>query len=69
MVGEIQRGAVIGRNCNISSHAFICAGVNAGRKASVRAGAVVRHDVADYAIVAGVPAGPIRVVHPRDKPG
>jgi acetyltransferase-like isoleucine patch superfamily enzyme len=24
---EIQRGAVVGRNCKISSHAFICTGV------------------------------------------
>jgi UDP-2-acetamido-3-amino-2,3-dideoxy-glucuronate N-acetyltransferase len=24
---EIQRGAVVGRNCKISSHTFICTGV------------------------------------------
>lgn len=24
---EVQRGAVIGRNCKISSHSFVCAGV------------------------------------------
>lgn len=27
---EIQRGAVIGRNCKISSHTFICEGVRIG---------------------------------------
>jgi UDP-2-acetamido-3-amino-2,3-dideoxy-glucuronate N-acetyltransferase len=111
---EIQKGAVIGRRCKISSHSFICEGVtledgvfighgvmftndpypraanedgslqteqdwtviptvvkagasigsNAtilcgttiGACAVVGAGAVVTHDVPDYAIVAGVPA-------------
>jgi UDP-2-acetamido-3-amino-2,3-dideoxy-glucuronate N-acetyltransferase len=111
---EIQRDAVIGGNCKISSHSFICSGVriedgvfvghgvmfvndryptavnqdgslqsaadwqcvptlvrhrasvgsNAtimcgvtiGEQALVGAGAVVTRDVADFAIVAGVPA-------------
>jgi acetyltransferase-like isoleucine patch superfamily enzyme len=110
---EIQRGAVIGKLCKISSHTFICSGVTVedevfighgvmfindryprstsmgrmqtaadweeiptkirrgasigsgavimcgvtiGREALVGAGAVVVHDVPDYAVVAGVPA-------------
>jgi len=111
---EIQRGAVIGAHCKISSHTFICegvtiedgvfvghgvmfindiypravnpdgslqsaedwkvvptrirnraslgsnctilAGLTIGEGALVGAGAVVTHDVPDYAIVAGVPA-------------
>jgi acetyltransferase-like isoleucine patch superfamily enzyme len=111
---EIQRGASVGANCKISSHAFICTGVTiedgvfvghgvmftndlypravnsdgsiqteadwkvvqtriksraslgsnctilcgitVGRGAIVAAGAVVTHDVPDFAIVAGVPA-------------
>jgi acetyltransferase-like isoleucine patch superfamily enzyme len=111
---EVQRGVVIGVNCKISSHSFICAGVTiedgvfvghgvmfindaypsavnadgslqsesdwkvietrikamaslgsnctimggvtVGQGALVGAGAVVTHDVPDFAIVAGVPA-------------
>lgn len=111
---EIQKNAVIGRNCKISSHSFVCegvtiedgvfvghgvmftndlhpratapggglqteadwqvvptlvrrgasigsnatilAGITIGEGALVAAGAVVTHDVPDYAIVAGVPA-------------
>lgn len=36
---EIQRGAVIGRNCKISSHTFICSGV------SIEDGVFVGHGV------------------------
>jgi len=47
---RIKRGASIGSN------ATILAGVVVGEQALVGAGAVVTHDVPDYAIVAGVPA-------------
>lgn len=111
---EVQRGAVIGRSCKISSHSFICAGITIedevfighgvmfindrrpratrtdgrpqteddwilertivrrgasigsgavilcgleiGRSALVGAGAVVTHDVPDFALVTGNPA-------------
>jgi UDP-2-acetamido-3-amino-2,3-dideoxy-glucuronate N-acetyltransferase len=46
----VRRGASLGANCTI-----IC-GVTIGRYAFVAAGAVVTHDVRDYALVAGVPA-------------
>jgi UDP-2-acetamido-3-amino-2,3-dideoxy-glucuronate N-acetyltransferase len=46
----VKRGATIG------SHATILPGVTIGTEAFVGAGAVVTHDVPDYAIVAGVPA-------------
>jgi acetyltransferase-like isoleucine patch superfamily enzyme len=46
----VKRGAAIGSN------ATIMAGVTIGESAFVGAGAVVTHDVADFAIVAGVPA-------------
>ncbi|MFQ5328518.1 MAG: Gfo/Idh/MocA family oxidoreductase [Thermodesulfobacteriota bacterium] len=46
----VKRGATIGANATI-----LC-GTTLGRYAMVGAGAVVKNDVADYAIVAGVPA-------------
>ena len=46
----VKRGASLG------SAAVIMCGVTIGEKALVGAGAVVTHDVPDYAIVAGVPA-------------
>lgn len=50
---RVRRGATIGANATI-----VC-GVTIGRYAFVAAGAVVTRDVADHALVAGVPA----VVH------
>jgi acetyltransferase-like isoleucine patch superfamily enzyme len=47
---RVKRGAAIGSN------ATIMAGVTIGESAFVGAGAVVTHDVEDFAIVAGVPA-------------
>jgi acetyltransferase-like isoleucine patch superfamily enzyme len=47
---RIRSGASIGSNATI-----IC-GVTIGRGALIGAGAVVTKDVADFAIVAGVPA-------------
>ena len=44
------------RRAGIGSNATILAGVTIGESALVGAGAVVRDDVPDYAIVAGVPA-------------
>ena len=46
----IRQGATLGANCTIVCGAVI------GRHAFVGAGAVVRHDVPDFALVAGVPA-------------
>lgn len=46
----VKRGATIGANATI-----IC-GTTVGRYAMVAAGAVVKSDVKDYAVVAGVPA-------------
>ena len=44
------------RRASIGSNATIVAGVEIGEAAMIGAGAVVTHDVPDYAIVAGVPA-------------
>lgn len=46
----VRRGATLGANCTI-----VC-GVTVGRYAFVGAGAVVNRDVADFALVVGVPA-------------
>lgn len=46
----VKKGATIGANATI-----VC-GATVGRYAMVGAGAVVKHDVPDYAVVAGVPA-------------
>ena len=46
----------IKRRASIGSNATILAGTVVGEHALVGAGAVVTHDVPDYAIVAGVPA-------------
>jgi len=56
---RVKRGASIGSN------ATIMAGVTIGAYALVGAGAVVTRDVADYAIVAGVPARRIGDVRDR----
>jgi UDP-2-acetamido-3-amino-2,3-dideoxy-glucuronate N-acetyltransferase len=49
----VKRGATLGANCTI-----VC-GTTIGRHAFVGAGAVVSRDVADFALVVGVPAQPI----------
>jgi asparagine synthase (glutamine-hydrolysing) len=46
----------IGRDCWLGANSVILAGVTIGDGAVVAAGAVVRADVPDFAIVAGVPA-------------
>ncbi|MFQ3633259.1 acyltransferase [Roseiflexus sp.] len=46
----VRRGATIGANATI-----VC-GITIGRYAFIAAGAVVRRDVPDYALMAGVPA-------------
>lgn len=47
---RIRRGASLGANCTI-----VC-GVTVGEFAFVGAGAVVNHDIPDYALMVGVPA-------------
>jgi UDP-2-acetamido-3-amino-2,3-dideoxy-glucuronate N-acetyltransferase len=56
---RVKRGASIGSN------ATILAGLTIGRNALIGAGAVVTRDVADYAIVAGVPARVVGDVRDR----
>jgi acetyltransferase-like isoleucine patch superfamily enzyme len=56
---------LVKRRASIGSNATIVAGVTIGESALVGAGAVVTSDVADYAIVAGVPARVIGDVRKR----
>lgn len=55
------------QRASIGSNATIIAGIVIGESALVGAGAVVTHDVPDYAIVAGVPARVIGDVRVRSK--
>ncbi len=47
---------IVKRRAGIGSNATILAGISIGEGALIGAGAVVRNDVSDFAIVAGVPA-------------
>jgi acetyltransferase-like isoleucine patch superfamily enzyme len=51
----------IGEGADLGAGAIVLPGVRIGKGAQVGAGAVVADDVADYAIVAGVPAKFIRI--------
>jgi len=53
----VKEGASLGANCTI-----VC-GHTIGRGAMIAAGAVVTHDVPDFALMAGVPARQIGVVN------
>jgi UDP-2-acetamido-3-amino-2,3-dideoxy-glucuronate N-acetyltransferase len=50
------RHTLVGRGATIGANATIICGVTIGRYAMIAAGSVVKADVPDYAVVAGVPA-------------
>jgi acetyltransferase-like isoleucine patch superfamily enzyme len=56
----VIKPVVIGYGADIGVNAVILPGVRVGAHAIVGAGAVVTHDVPDYAVVAGVPARVMR---------
>jgi UDP-2-acetamido-3-amino-2,3-dideoxy-glucuronate N-acetyltransferase len=47
---EIQRGAVVGRNCKISSHSFLCTGVTLGDGVFIGHGVMFINDVYPRAV-------------------
>ena len=55
-------GVHVGEGASIGARAVCVAPVSIGRWAMVAAGAVVTHDVPDFALVAGVPARQVRWV-------
>lgn len=57
----LSKKIVIEDDVWIGTRAIILAGVTIGKGAVIGAGAVVTHDVSDYAIVGGVPAKIIRI--------
>ena len=56
----VIKPVVIGYGADIGVNAVILPGVRVGAHAIVGAGAVVTHDVPDYAVVAGIPARVMR---------
>lgn len=58
---------LVKRGASVGSGAVIMCGVTIGEKALVGAGAVVTHDVPNYAIVAGVPARMVRDVGQKEE--
>jgi acetyltransferase-like isoleucine patch superfamily enzyme len=60
---------LVKKGASIGSGAVILCGVTIGEKALIGAGAVVTHDVPDYAAVAGVPARVIADVRDRFEAG
>ena len=57
---------VIGHDVWIGHGAVVLPGVSVGSGSVVAAGAVVTKDVADYTLVGGVPAKPIKCRFPKD---
>lgn len=57
----------IRKNAWIGMNVTICPGVTIGKYAVVGAGAVVTHDIPDYAVAAGVPAKVIRMQDPAEQ--
>jgi acetyltransferase-like isoleucine patch superfamily enzyme len=64
--GERLAGAVLRRACRIGGGAVLVPGVEVGEEAFVAAGAVVTNDVAQRAVVMGIPARQVRQVPEED---
>jgi tetrahydrodipicolinate N-acetyltransferase len=66
----VERGPItIGEGAYIGANATILHGVRVGRNAVVAAGAVVRENVPDFAVVGGVPARVLKQLDSSTSPG
>ena len=63
---KTTKPVIIGDNSWIGAKSIILPGVSVGNFSIVAAGAVVNKDVADYTVVAGVPAKAIKHLNPDD---
>ena len=61
-------GVIVGTGASIGAHSVCIAPLSIGRWSLIAAGAVVTKDVADFAIVAGVPARRVGWVGPAGAP-
>lgn len=57
---------VVGDNTWIGARATVLPGVTIGNFCVVAAGSMVTKDVADYTVVAGIPAKPVKKLNPQD---
>ena len=62
---KMSAPVIIGDNSWIGARAIILPGIKIGSFSIVAAGAVVRENVPNYTIVAGVPAKPIKKIDPE----
>lgn len=62
---RIKKPVIIGHDCWIGARATIFPGVKIGNYCVVAAGSVVRDDVPDYSVVAGVPAKVVKKLDPE----
>lgn len=63
---RIKRPVVVGHDCWIGARTTIFPGVRIGNYCVVAAGCIVRDDVPDYSVVAGVPAKIVKKLNPLD---
>jgi acetyltransferase-like isoleucine patch superfamily enzyme len=63
--GELE-GPVLRRGCRVGAGVVLVPGVEIGEEAFIAAGAVVTRDVADRAVVMGVPGRYVRRVPDED---
>lgn len=63
--GRLMKPVTIGSECLLGYNAVVMAGTTIGDRVIVASNSVVTKDVADYHVVGGVPAKPIKVIAPE----
>lgn len=64
--GKVRKPVIIGDDVWLGTRSIIMPGVHIGNHVIIGAGAVVTHDIPDYAVAGGVPA---KVIYYRNLPG